>query len=84
MWQQTQALWADHKAERAKAAAFYERQAKRNADEAARRIRLREIVTRKYTGKPTYIDQIVTSLKTVFTGFCSRHWSRCRSASFAA
>ena len=24
---------------------------------------------RKYTGKPTYIDQILTSLKTVFTGF---------------
>ena len=24
---------------------------------------------RKYTGKPTYLDQIATSLLTVFTGF---------------
>jgi nitrate/nitrite transport system permease protein len=68
VWTQTQALWADHKAEREKAAAFYDRQATRNeakrqADPSA------EIVTRKYTGKPTYIDQIVTSLKTVFMGF---------------
>jgi nitrate/nitrite transport system permease protein len=68
VWHQTQALWADHEAERAKAGAFYERQAKRNeaklrADPAA------AIVTRKYTGKPTYIDQIFTSLRTVFMGF---------------
>jgi len=68
VWHQTQALWADHKAEREKAVTFYERQAKRNeaklaADPSA------EIVTRKYTGKPTYIDQIGTSLKTVFMGF---------------
>ena len=68
VWQQAVALWADHRAEREKAAAFYERQAQRNevkraADPSA------DIVTRKYTGKPTYIDQIVTSLKTVFAGF---------------
>ncbi len=65
---QTQALWADHLAEREKRAAFYERQKVRNA------ARLAEdptatIVERKYTGKPTYIDQIFTSLKTVFAGF---------------
>ena len=27
------------------------------------------MTVRKYTGKPTYIDQIFTSLKTVFAGF---------------
>ena len=68
VWTQTKALWADHKAERGKAAAFYERQAKRNAEKRAQDPTA-QIVTRKYTGKPTYIDQIVTSLKTVFTGF---------------
>jgi nitrate/nitrite transport system permease protein len=68
VWQQTQALWADHKAERAKADAFYERQAKRNAAKLAEDPSTQS-VTRKYTGKPTYFDQILTSLKTVFMGF---------------
>ena len=68
VWQQTLALWADHKAERVKAEAFYERQAKRNAEKLAADPGA-EVVIRKYTGKPTYIDQIVTSLKTVFMGF---------------
>jgi nitrate/nitrite transport system permease protein len=68
VWQQAQALWGDHLAERAKAAAFYERQKARNA---ARRAEdpTANVVVRKYTGKPTYIDQILTSLKTVFAGF---------------
>lgn len=66
--QQSQALWDDHKAERAKAVAFHERQARRNAEKLANDPGA-EIVMRKYTGKPTYIDQIFTSLKTVFMGF---------------
>ena len=68
VWQQAQSLWADHKAGREKAAAFYERQQKRNADKLAKdpNAEIRQV---KYTGKPTYIDQIGTSLKTVFTGF---------------
>ncbi len=68
VWQQSRALWEDHKAERAKADAFYERQAKRNADKRAEDPNA-EIAIRKYTGKPTYIDQIFTSLRTVFMGF---------------
>ena len=65
---QAQSLWTDHKAERDKAAAFHERQAKRNADKLAKdpNAEIRQV---KYTGKPTYVDQIGTSLKTVFTGF---------------
>jgi len=66
--QQAGSLWADHKAERAKAAAFYERQERRNAARLAKN-RDAEVRTVKYTGKPTYIDQILTSLKTVFTAF---------------
>jgi nitrate/nitrite transport system permease protein len=65
---QAQSLWADHEAEREKAAAFHERQAKRNADKLAKNPDA-EVRVVKYTGKPTYIDQIGTSLKTVFTGF---------------
>lgn len=68
VWQQTTMLWADHRAERAKADAFYERQKIRNAERIARDPAAK-IVVRPYTGKPTYIDQIFTSLKTVFAGF---------------
>ncbi len=68
VWEQSGALWADHKAEREKAQAFYERQAKRNAEKLAEDPNA-ETTIHKYTGKPTYIDQIVTSLKTVFAGF---------------
>lgn len=68
VWQQAGALWADHKSERERQAQFYERQERRNAerltaDPAA------DVSQAKYTGRPTYIDQIFTSLKTVFTGF---------------
>jgi nitrate/nitrite transport system permease protein len=61
-------LVAEHGAERERRADFYARQEVRNAaalaeDPAA------DVRVRRYTGKPTYFDQIFTSLKTVFTGF---------------
>jgi len=68
VWHQAQTLLHDHQAERAKAAAFYERQQQRNAARLAQNPDAGTKVIR-YTGKPTYIDQIFTSLKTVFTGF---------------
>jgi nitrate/nitrite transport system permease protein len=68
VWQQAGALWADHKAERARAAVFYERQQRRNAEMIAADPEVTPSTVR-YTGRPTYIDQIFTSLKTVFTGF---------------
>jgi len=68
VWQQAQNLWADHVAERAKEAAFMERQQKRNAELLAKDPKA-VVKLRPYTGKPTFIDQIFTSLKTVFTGF---------------
>ncbi|MGQ9365747.1 ABC transporter permease [Azospirillum sp. ST 5-10] len=68
VWEQTRVLWADHKAERAKEAAFYERQEERNAATLAKDPGA-EVKIRAYTGKPTYVDQIVTSLQTVFLGF---------------
>jgi len=65
---QAGALYADHVAERAKRAAFYERQAERNRERQAEDP---SYVPRtpQWTGKPTYLDQIITSLYTVFTGF---------------
>ena len=57
-----------HIAERDKAEAFYVRQEQRNAQKLAKDPTA-EIKTRPYTGKPTFFDQIVTSLYTVLAGF---------------
>merc|ERR1712169_35652 len=54
--------------EREKAEAFYERQEKRNADRVAKDPDYVPKI-RPYTGKPTYVDQIGTSLVTVMVGF---------------
>jgi nitrate/nitrite transport system permease protein len=68
VWQEAAALIADHRAERERRDAFFERQRVRNeqllAEDPAAEVRLRQ-----YTGKPTYFDQIATSLATVFAGF---------------
>ena len=66
--EQARALYRDHRAEREKKSAFHERQAARNqqrmaADPSFQPRRF------EWTGKPTYLDQIATSLLTVFTGF---------------
>jgi len=68
VWDEAMGLIDEHHAEREKAAAFYERQEKRNAAILERNPDA-EVTIRPYTGKPTYFDQIVTSLYTVFTGF---------------
>lgn len=61
-------LLEDHRAEREKAVAFYEREEKRNAKLIAEG-KADKVKHRKYTGKPTYLDQILTSLFTVGLGF---------------
>jgi len=68
VWEQTVNLYDDHKAERSKQQAFYDRQAERNAKFEAEG-QTDKIKLRDYTGKPTYLDQIVTSLLTVAMGF---------------
>ncbi|HUG21136.1 ABC transporter permease [Piscinibacter sp.] len=65
---QAKALFDDHVEERAKRAEFYERQAQRNRERLAEDPNA-EVRVFNWTGKPTYLDQIVTSLITVFTGF---------------
>ena len=68
VWEQTNVLIDEHYEERDKEAAFYERQEKRNAKKLAKNPDA-EIKIRPYTGKPTFFDQIITSIITVATGF---------------
>jgi len=68
VWTEAGNLYDDHVAAREKADAFYERQETRNAKlvEAGKEDRVK---WREFTGAPTYLDQIWTSLQTVFFGF---------------
>jgi len=68
VWEQAIGLYDSYLAERAKEAAFYERQEKRNA-EIRTADPTAEVKVRPFVGRPTFFDQILTSLKTVFTGF---------------
>lgn len=66
--QQAVSLVKEHLAERERQADFYARQDKRNAQRLAEDPAY-EVRIFPWTGKPTYFDQILTSLKTVFVGF---------------
>ena len=68
VWEQVGELHQDALREGEKATAFYERQDARNA-EAIAEGNPDAVRDRVYTGKPTYYDQIWTSIKTVFFGF---------------
>lgn len=68
VWEQVESLHADHLRSREKEAAFDARQEKRNAqlvDDG----QVDRVKWRAFTGAPTYYDQILTSVKTVFFGF---------------
>ena len=68
VYEQTISLIDEHQAERQKEVAFYERQEKRNAKKLAKNPDAK-VKIRPYTGKPTFFDQIGTSLVTVLAGF---------------
>ncbi|MGR9051988.1 MAG: ABC transporter permease [Gammaproteobacteria bacterium] len=68
VWEEVEGLIDDHYTERTKEKAFYDRQRVRNEKKLAKNPDA-DVKIRPYTGKPTYVDQIVTSLYTVFTGF---------------
>lgn len=68
VWEQTKNLYAEDLAERKKAKAFYQRQEKRNEERVKDDPGYKPKI-RPYTGKPTFINQIGTSLITVLTGF---------------
>ena len=66
VWTEAKALVAEHHAERQKEVEFYQRMEVLKEKWAAKGKPWKE---RRYSGKPTYFDQIWTSLKTVFAGF---------------
>ena len=68
VWHQAVVLWDEHWAERAKEAEFYRDLAKHRAEFLATHPG-QTFPDIKYSGPPTYFDQICTSLETVFTGF---------------
>ena len=68
VWEQVGVLHADAVGEREKEAAFYAKQAEKNAALIADG-KADEVKDRPYTGKPTYYQQILTSIQTVFFGF---------------
>ncbi|MCV6606176.1 MAG: ABC transporter permease, partial [Porticoccaceae bacterium] len=68
VWEQSHNLVAEHRRERDKEAAFYQRQEVRNAKKLAANPDA-TIKVRKYPGKATFLDQIFTSLYTVGFGF---------------
>ncbi len=68
VWTEARNLVAQHYAERERRDEFYARQRERNAAKLAEDPNA-EIKVRQYTGKPTFLDQILTSLRTVFAGF---------------
>jgi len=68
VWTQAVSLYDEHVEERQREQAFIERQVKRNEAKLAKNPDAK-VKIRPYTGKPTYLDQIWTSIYTVITGF---------------
>lgn len=68
VWEQAKVLNEEHQAERQRETDFYQRQEQRNANKLAKNPDA-EIKVRDFNGRPTFIDQIWTSLFTVFVGF---------------
>jgi nitrate/nitrite transport system permease protein len=72
VFEQAQGLWAEHQAEREREGAFYTRLEERVAKAEADGKSPEQIATmreRTYTGAPTFVDQVWTSIATVATGF---------------
>ena len=69
VWEEVGGLVDNYHEERQKEVEFYERQNQRYAKLKAENASTPPQEFRQYTGKPTYLDQIFTSLYTVFAGF---------------
>ena len=68
VWDEVGGLVDEHFSEQQKKQEFYLKQEERNAAKLAEDPQA-EIKVRPYNGKPTYLDKIFTSLRTVFAGF---------------
>jgi nitrate/nitrite transport system permease protein len=68
VWAQAEVLWDAYRADRVKEAEFYQQEAARKKAFLTQNPG-GEWHEHKYSGAPTYVDQICTSLETVFAGF---------------
>ncbi len=68
VWAEAGQMWSEHVAERREESTFYVNERSKKVGYLAK-FPDRTYPVRKYAGPPTYIDQIFTSLKTVFVGF---------------
>lgn len=68
VYTQSSALYTEHTEQRAKRAAFYDRQEARIEKKLAKNPEA-VVKRREFTGKPSYFDQIITSIYTVLVGF---------------
>ena len=68
VWTQAGVLWDSYRAERTQEAEFYVNEAAQKKEFLAKNPG-GEWHERKFSGPPTYVDQICTSLETVFAGF---------------
>lgn len=68
VWAEVGGLIDEYATEQTKEEEFYQRQEQRNQEKLAQDPSA-EIKVRPYSGKPTYLDKILTSLRTVFAGF---------------
>ena len=68
VWEQTTNLVDEHFVQRQKASEFYQRQIERNAERLAQDPSYKTKI-RDFTGPPTFLEQIWTSLYTVSVGF---------------
>lgn len=68
VWGEVGGLVDEHFTEQQKKQEFFQKQEERNAAKLAEDPNA-EIKVRPYNGKPTYVDKILTSLRTVFAGF---------------
>lgn len=68
VWNEVHGLADEYAEEKNREVEFYQRQEIRNKEKLTEDPRA-VIKTRIYAGKPTYLDKILTSLRTVFAGF---------------
>jgi nitrate/nitrite transport system permease protein len=69
VWTQAQGLHDEYLADQEKEVNFYKRQEERNARQLAANPEAKPMPIRPYSSSPTFYAQILTSLKTVMSGF---------------
>lgn len=69
VWSAAKGLHQEYRDDKEREAAFYQRQQERTANALAKNPEATPPAIRSYNGNPTFYTQIITSLKTVMSGF---------------